>query len=115
MSLLFVYGTLKRGFCRAGFLAGQKFLGEVQTEPLYRMYNCGSYPGLRAESPGLAIQGELWEVDAECLMRLDVEEGVDEELYERRAIQLSPHREDVEAYFYLRSVAGMPDCGDCWQ
>lgn len=114
MSLLFVYGTLKRGFCRESFLAGQTFLGEAQTEPLYRMYNCGSYPGLREQSPGLAILGELWEVDAECFKRLDAEEGVDEGLYERRAIQLSPHREGVEAYFYLKSVAGMPDCGDCW-
>lgn len=112
--LLFVYGTLKRGHCRELFLAGQTFLGEVQTEPLYRMYNCGSYPGLREESPGAAIQGELWEVDSECLQRLDAEEGVGEGLYERRSIQLSRHRAGVEAYFYLRSVAGMPDCGDCW-
>lgn len=115
MSLLFVYGTLKRGFCRESFLAGQMLLGEARTVPLYRMYNCGSYPGLREESPGLAIQGELWEVDAECFQRLDAEEGVDDGLYERRSIQLFPHREGVEAYFYLRSVAGMPDCGDCWE
>jgi gamma-glutamylcyclotransferase (GGCT)/AIG2-like uncharacterized protein YtfP len=115
VSFLFVYGTLKRGFCRESFLAGQTYLGVVQTEPRYRMYNCGSYPGLREESPGLAIQGELWKVDAESLKRLDVEEGVDEGLYERRAIELSPTRAGVEAYFYLRSVSGMPDCGDCWE
>ena len=115
MSFLFVYGTLKRGFCRESFLAGQTYLGVVQTEPRYRMYNCGSYPGLKEESPGLAIRGELWEVDAECLQRLDAEEGVDEGLYARRMIELSPSRAGVEAYFYLRSVAEMPDCGDCWE
>lgn len=115
VSLLFVYGTLKRGFCRESFLTGQKFLREVETAPLYRMYNCGSYPGLREESPGLAIHGELWEIDAECLQRLDHEEGVHELLYARRTIQLNPDRAGAEAYFYLPSIVGMPDCGDRWK
>lgn len=115
MSLLFVYGTLKRGFCRESFLQGQQFLGECQTEPLYRMYNCGSYPGLREDLSGVSIQGELWEVDAGCLQRLDIEEGVPEQLYARRMIQLSPSVSGVEAYFYMQSVNDLPDCGNCWR
>ena len=85
--LIFVYGTLKRGFCRAHLLTGQQFLGEARTQPLYRMFNCGTYPGLKlVPKDGLPIVGELWSVDSECLARLDREEGVAEGLYRRQLI-----------------------------
>src|SRR5207249_6980142 len=61
---LFVYGTLKRGGRGNRWLAGQRFLGEAVTEPTYRLYDLGTYPGLvRDEANGLAVKGELWEVD----------------------------------------------------
>ncbi len=119
--LLFVYGTLKRGFCRAHFLAGQSFLGEARTLPKYRMSNCGTYPGLKpGPNDGRSIVGEVWSVDDACLVRLDQEEGVAEGLYSRSPIELAhPLPESVaatlvEAYFYGPSVAGFPDCGDRW-
>ncbi len=116
---LFIYGTLKRGDVRAPLLAGQAFLGEVRTAPRYRLFNTGSYPAMvEAEAlglPGLAVVGELWAVDAEGLVRLDEEEAVDEGLYKRRMIEMADHRAEVQAYLYLQSVEGMPDCGDCWR
>ena len=118
---IFVYGTLKRGLCRAHFLAGQHFWGEARTLPRYRMYDCGTYPGLkRSADDGLSIIGELWQVDDECLARLDREEGVAEGLYVRRTIELEPPASQslpgspIEAYFYVPGIAGYPDCGDCW-
>jgi len=115
-TLLFVYGTLMRGGCRAGALAGQRFVGEASTEPRYRMVNCGTYPGLLEAASGRSIYGEVWEVSAACLPRVDQVVGVDEGLYERRPIRLREPFADrpVEAYFYLPSTAGMPDCGDRW-
>ena len=119
-SLLFVYGTLKRGCCRSHFLAGQSCLGEARTQPKYRMYNCGTYPGLTPDAEGLSIHGELWSVDEACLARLDQEEGVDEGLYTRSSIELAtPLPESfagypVDAYFYTQSVNEFPDCGDQW-
>lgn len=114
---LFVYGTLKRGDVRAGFLNGQAFIRVAQTEPKYRLFNVGTYPALVEAQPigveGLAIQGELWEVDRACLARLDLEEGVDEGLYERRDVELCGLGRAL-AYFYLRSVEGLPDCGERW-
>ncbi len=118
---IFVYGTLKRGLCRAGFLAGQHFWGEARTLPRYRMYNCGTYPGLKLSAEnGLSIIGELWQVDDECLARRDREEGVADGLYVRHAIELAHTSGEplpdllIEAYFYVPGVAGYPDCGDCW-
>lgn len=120
MPLIFVYGTLKRGDVRSGALAGERFLGEVRTRPLYRLYDCGDYPGLMsapAGSLGTAIAGELYEVSPACLERLDEVEGVAERLYERRQIELdaAPFAEPVEAYFYLLPVAGLADCGPRWE
>ena len=89
MPLVFVYGTLKRGDVRSGSLVGAAFLGEAVTEPGYRMYNCGSYPGLIAvDADGVAIRGEVYDIWPECLARLDDVEGVDEGLYARRPIRL---------------------------
>lgn len=114
---IFAYGTLKRGLCRHHFLAGQKFIAEARTAPRYRMYNLGTYPGLvDAPQNGLSIHGEIWEVDAACLARMDVEEGVAERLYERRAIELLERQHGpVQAYFSLQDVSSLPDCGDCWE
>ena len=120
-AVIFVYGTLKRGFCRDHYLHGQRFLGMGLTQPNYRMFHCGTYPGLIAVSQdGRSIQGELWAVDEVCLARLDQEEGVSERLYSRDSIELAPplpegiRATEVEAYFYLLPTTGFPDCGDQW-
>ena len=118
--LIFVYGTLKRGFCRAHFLAGQSFLSNARTLPKYRMYDCGTYPGLQPAEDGLEILGEVWSVDEACLVLLDQVEEVDTGLYSRAVIELAcplpePVRDTpVEAYYYRPSVAGFPDCGEQW-
>ena len=115
---LFVYGTLKRGDVRAPLLAGQTLLGTACTQPRYRLFNTGDYPALVEAPPlglaGMSIQGELWQVDGACLQRLDIEEGVDERLYERREIQLADHPTPAQSYYYLRSVQGLADCGASW-
>jgi gamma-glutamylaminecyclotransferase len=113
---LFVYGTLKRGYCRSQFLEGASFAGEAKSLPRYRMVNVGSYPGLVESEDGLSLEGEVWEVDASRLAELDVVEAVSEGEYERRAISLLPPFDQghVEAYFYLRPIAGLPDCGTRW-
>jgi gamma-glutamylaminecyclotransferase len=115
-SLIFVYGSLKRGYALHHLLEGQAFLGPVTTCPLYRIFDLGSYPGLVDWPEGLAVQGELYEVDAECLKRLDEAEGVDEGLYARRIIKLQPPFDRVEtsAWFWLDKVGGLRDCGTSW-
>ena len=115
---LFIYGTLKRGYSRHFALQIQKFLGEVRSQPRYRMYNAGTYPALaRDDEDGLAIEGELWEVDDECLRRLDEIEGLGDKLFCRAAVELAVpfEGEYVEAYFYGPSVDGLPDCGTRWE
>ncbi len=115
--LLFVYGSLKRGLRLHSYLETQNFLAEAVTEPSYRLFNCGDYPGLvKVSTKGVSVKGEVFEVSQACLSRLDVVEAVDEGLYVREQIHLAAPTWNlpVEAYFYARSVVGLPDCGSRW-
>lgn len=122
MPLVFVYGTLMRGECRHAALADQEFLGTAVTQPHYRLYDCGSYPGLveAAIDSGNRIAGEVWRVSADCLARLDEIEEVDEGLYMRGTVALEKFPSDsqfegpVEAYFYRQDVSTFEDLGTGW-
>lgn len=117
--LVFVYGTLQRGRVLHEHLAGQRFVGSAQTRQDYRLYRIGWYPGLvdvPVRGQGVAIHGEVWDVDEPTLELLDQVEEVGSDLYERRAIRLSPpfDQSQVMAYFYLGDVEGCSDNGDRW-
>src|SRR5688572_19109866 len=116
-TLLFVYGTLKRGCSNHGRLADQTFLALARTPPGYRLYDLGGYPALAAQPDDRdGVFGELWSVDAAGLERLDRFEGVHEGLYRRDTIQLlPPHQEkSVHAYFPGLPVTGRRDLGSEW-
>ena len=108
MQRVFVYGTLKQGFCRHHAISSQKFLGPAKTQPIYLLFDLGSYPGLVADEDGISIEGELYEVDEDCLKNLDLVEGVNEGYYSREAVQLIDHWDDEPAltYIYLKSTDG---------
>jgi len=111
---IFVYGTLKRGERSNGILIGQQFLGPAQTEPRYRLYDCGRHPALVHDSDnGVAVQGEVWQVSEETLQKLDEYEGVPD-YFSRRPILLQGWNSPVEAYFFNGDVTGLKDCGDHW-
>ncbi len=114
--LVFVYGSLKRGYALHALLQGQFCLGEALTEPLYRLFDLGAYPGLVEWPEGLAVCGEVYRVDFDCLRRLDEAEGVAERCYVRRKIQLQAEFEasNVHAWFWLNAVHGRRDCGVAW-
>jgi len=115
MVRIFVYGTLKRGGCRSHVMRGQRFVGEARTVAKYRMYNTGSYPALVEDEDGLEVEGEVWEVDDDCLRVLDAIEAVPD-LYERELVFLTDSgMVGVETYLYRQSVDGMPDCGRRWE
>lgn len=131
MNTIFVYGTLKRGFCREEYLANQTFLGQAMTKPLYGLVDCGDYPGLLQlddlahQRLAKSIHGELYEVDELCKRILDRVEDVDGGLYRFDKIQIesiTPNRvglmnkngPPIFAYFYAKDATGFPDCGRAW-
>ena len=125
--LLFVYGTLKRGFRNHRLLASAEFVGEARTgQRRYRLLDCGAYPALielsaesaLAEPP--AIRGEVYRITPEHLPALDEleDEGT---LYRRTTIPVVLVDESagapVVAWTYL--WLGCPDrfsliAGDVW-
>lgn len=117
MTRVFVYGSLKRGRSNHHYLVGQRFLGDARTLRGFRMFDLGGYPGIvAADADGYPIEGEVWEVDAECLAQLDRLEGVDEAEYRRQLIEIAPpfQQGPVEGYVYLRSVNGLQEVGASW-
>jgi gamma-glutamylcyclotransferase (GGCT)/AIG2-like uncharacterized protein YtfP len=116
MTRVFVYGTLKRGGENHGWIANQHFVAAAVTRPRYRMYDLGGYPGMIRAEDGLAIEGEVWDVDDSGLIRLDVLEDVDGGEYERMPVELEGDFADerIEGYLYLHSIAGRRDIGTTW-
>lgn len=115
-TLVFVYGTLKRGGENHAWIEQQQFVAEARTLPLYRLYDLGGYPGMVRSADGVSIQGEVWSVDEVGLTRLDVLEDVEGGEYERVAMQLEGEfaTQPVEGYVYLRSVEGRREAGASW-
>jgi len=117
MSLIFVYGTLKRGGSNHHYMTGQQFLGETRTTPGFRLYELGGHPGmiLNADDKD-GVTGEVWSVDAACFAQLDLLEGLVEGLYRRVPIKLLPPFADqpIESYLYAQSIEGRRDLGSTW-
>ena len=116
MTLVFVYGTLKRGGSNHFLLAHQQFVGATRTGAGFALYDLEGYPGLVAE-PGAA--GGI------CRRSLGRRRGVSQGARPPRrqwarasttAGQGSPgarplRRQGADAYIYLRSVSGRPADG----
>ena len=109
---LFVYGTLKKGFPNHdNYLGSAKLLGKYQTIEKYPLVLCGArYVPCMIYSPGDGrhVAGELYEVDDECLNRIDALEQIqDPDGYRRIVIRVSPVgriNQDIKealAYFML--------------
>ncbi len=116
-TLLFVYGTLKRGCSNHVYLERQRFVGPARTIPGYRLYDLGGYPGIVAHAEDRAgVVGEIWEVEAEALHALDYFEGVHEGLYRREPIPLQPPfaNRKVDAYVSVLPVTGRREVGSVW-
>ena len=107
---LFVYGTLKKGFPNHdNYMESAKELGTYQTVEKYPLVLCGErYVPCLIYSPGDGhhVKGELYEVDDECLNRLDALERVQaSDGYRRFIIRVSSsgriNQDFMQALAYL--------------
>jgi gamma-glutamylcyclotransferase (GGCT)/AIG2-like uncharacterized protein YtfP len=106
--LLFVYGTLRRGFANHHQLGGAAFVAEAEIAGV-DLHDLGPFPmGIPGEG---RIHGELYRVDADQLAHLDRFEGVPR-LYRRERRPLDAGR---QAWIYLgqpRQVRHSPRLAD---
>lgn len=115
-TLVFVYGTLMRGFRNHRLLAqgGCHYLGRGETRPQYTLVDLGPFPGL-LDVGTTRVRGEVYEVDAPTLAKLDRLEG-HPRFYERKPVALArrpaslrtPNRTSrtISAYFLPREEYG---------
>ncbi len=72
--LVFLYGTLRRGGSNHFRMAGANFISAGTITG--RMYRIDWYPGLVLDDSGDEISGEVYSVQPELLVALDVFEGL---------------------------------------
>lgn len=99
---VFVYGSLKRGFCNHHMMAGAKFLGDGVTPPNFVMIDLGRYPGVI--HGGTVIAGEVFAVPTRLIGRLDrLEENG--RLYQREMTAIAMAAGQVSAWIYIYRLA----------
>jgi gamma-glutamylaminecyclotransferase len=113
-TILFVYGTLKRGQRNHRLVADQGFLGEAATKPRYRVFDLGPYPGLVVDDAnGVAVLGELWAVNECCLSALDDFEE-ESHTFRRELVAVAGRDGEVFAYFWNCPVPQGAASGSEW-
>ena len=111
-TLLFVYGTLKKGFRHhARFLERARWLGEYRTrDPFPLVLHGDRCSPCLVDRPGAGqtVQGEVYAVDADTLAALDrLERTTAADGYHRRAIAVEPldgkQKTGVTVQVYLKA------------
>ena len=110
MTYLFIYGTLMPGLRLEAQMHGARFVGPAQVPG--RLVDVGRFPGLLLGDG--QVTGEVYEVDAAHLVRLDVVEGLvpgDREAsqYWREEVMVLSgplQGQQVQTYVYNRPVDG---------
>lgn len=76
MTVVAVYGSLRKGMGNHSLLMGQTFVGTTQTTEAYAMYSLGGFPKVELQGDKVSpIVVELYDVDDKGLSRLDMLEG----------------------------------------
>lgn len=110
---VFVYGTLRTGEVNHALLAAARRIGTDRTQARYTLVDLGAYPAAVA-SGATAIVGEVFEVDAATLARLDRLEG-HPHLYQRTTVRLASRRVAVMYVMTAARAAGTPEiAGGDW-
>src|SRR3990167_8313550 len=104
--LIFVYGTLKKGFGNHPVLGmNARFVNTGRTCHYYVMYDAG-FPVVMKGEKGAPITGEIYDVDQETIKRLDRLESVGY-MYRRERVVL-----DIpgwEKNTYAEMYIGLPE------
>ena len=116
--LVFVYGSLKSGFCNHRVIESDNstLVAQAKTQDgNFMMVSYGVYPAVYRDNDGFAISGELYEVDNAIMARLDQLES-NGRFYRRELVDVvvdddSLENPTVKAWMYLL-LREPPRCWD---
>ncbi|WP_406661519.1 gamma-glutamylcyclotransferase family protein [Methanolobus sp. ZRKC3] len=72
---VFVYGSLKKGFCNHPLIEGSEFICETHTKESYAMLDLHRFPGVIKDKKISIIYGEVYDPEDTVLEQLDIFEG----------------------------------------
>lgn len=122
-TLVFVYGTLKRGQGNHRYLRGQEFIGTGVTDSdQFQMHHNGAFPMVtKSADGGRRVTGELWRVDDKGLRGVDALEG-NGSFYRRERVPVTCDNYTGEAWIYIYlgspcrlAIANTNDLGWVWK
>ncbi len=103
-NLIFVYGTLRKGFGNHRLLENAEFLGTGRTKEKYKM-TANGIPFVSKNEPVSYIIGEVYKIDDKTLKRLDELEG-HPDWYKREKVKIILETgKEVEAWIYFNEVS----------
>jgi len=104
---VFVYGTLMRGYGNHRLLERARFISPAMTRREFSLYSLGAFPAavrlVEGDPDAISIRGEVYEVDAQTLVRLDQLEGVSHGFYNRTVHQLHSWTQRLPVFMYTMS------------
>ncbi len=106
-TIIFVYGTLREGQGNWGAILSPLKGEDAKTNKKYKMHSYGGFPAVyKTKDGGVRITGELFEIDAPTLEKVDRLEG-NPTWYNREEITVTTDKgKEVVAWMYI-----MPDDG----
>lgn len=112
--VVFVYGSLKKGYKQHAMIGQGKFLETVETAPNYLLYDLGPYPGMIEvhKGEGRKIEGEIYRLTPEEYKNLNkhVPYGFKNREIEVIGVDLP----QIIALIYKQGIDRFPDCGTSW-
>lgn len=105
-NLVFVYGSLRKGFSNHHFLNNSEYIGDFTSEEQFYLitYKSLSFPylleDLEIDRPKSNIKGEIYRVNDDVLSKLDNLES-NSVIYQRKKYKFLNEKNIFEAYVYI--------------
>lgn len=106
--LIFVYGTLKKGYGNNTLLHSAEFVGNAQTVRPFKMYSYGGFPVVfeTNDDKSAPVYGEMYRVkDARTMHSLDSLEGHPDWFCRTPVVVKTPEGEYTEVEMYIGQPA----------